>query len=443
MFSTLPINSIAVTRDDRQRKEISVDDLLPSIKARGLFHPVIVERSTFKLIAGERRLEACKQLGMEEIPVKFLEDLSPVELQLIELEENIKRKDLTWQEIVRAVATIHDLYKLEDKNWTHEQTADAVGLSRGTVTMYLLVYEELATSERVKNSSTVREAFNFLKRKEQREAGEELQQLIEVFDGVLPANPPAASSLLSQSPQSHAAATATPRPVILNIDFKEWIAAYDGPKFNLLHCDFPYGINLFGGKQGRGDEVDNPYEDDSIDIYLSLLNCLCDNSEKIISLSAHIMFWCSFQHYQITKEIFAQKLPSVTWIPHPLIWHKTDNSGISADARRRPRHIYETALLGYRGDRNLVRVAADTYGCPSDRTLHPSNKPEPMLRHFFSMLVDETTTLLDPTCGAGSALRAADSLGAKSVLGLELDTNFASVAQKAFDNAKMLRRITG
>jgi len=43
----------------------------------------------------------------------------------------------------------------------------------------------------------------------------------------------------------------------------------------------------------------------------------------------------------------------------------------------------------------------------------------------MQMFVDENTTLLDPTCGSGSALRAAESLGARHVLGLEKDEEYA------------------
>jgi DNA modification methylase len=69
-----------------------------------------------------------------------------------------------------------------------------------------------------------------------------------------------------------------------------------------------------------------------------------------------------------------------------------------------------------------------------------SEKPEPMLRHFFGMLVDENTILLDPTCGSGSALRAADSLGARAVLGLERNPEFAGLARDALTRMRALKK---
>jgi hypothetical protein len=34
-------------------------------------------------------------------------------------------------------------------------------------------------------------------------------------------------------------------------DFNTWAPAYTGPKFNVIHCDFPYGINSQDHLMGR------------------------------------------------------------------------------------------------------------------------------------------------------------------------------------------------
>jgi DNA modification methylase len=68
-----------------------------------------------------------------------------------------------------------------------------------------------------------------------------------------------------------------------------------------------------------------------------------------------------------------------------------------------------------------------------------SVKPEPMLRHFFEMVVDSNTSMLDPTAGSGSALRAADSLKARRVVGIERDAEFAERANDAWIKAKKMR----
>lgn len=61
-----------------------------------------------------------------------------------------------------------------------------------------------------------------------------------------------------------------------------------------------------------------------------------------------------------------------------------------------------------------------------------SEKPRPMLRHFFRMFVDEHSRVLDPTCGSGNALRVAHDLGAAFCLGLEKEKEFFDRAVTAW-----------
>jgi DNA modification methylase len=55
------------------------------------------------------------------------------------------------------------------------------------------------------------------------------------------------------------------------------------------------------------------------------------------------------------------------------------------------------------------------------------------------MFVDENTVMLDPTCGSGTALRAADFHKAKFVLGVEIDEEFAKRADLRLWEARKTR----
>jgi DNA modification methylase len=122
--------------------------------------------------------------------------------------------------------------------------------------------------------------------------------------------------------------------------------------------------------------------------------------------------------------------------PLPLIWMKSDNKGLVPDPLRRPRQIYETCLFGSRGDHKILTPVANAYACPTVGETHASVKPEPMLRHFFRMFVDQHSRVLDPTCGSGSAVRAAESLGAAHILGLEIDKEYAEPAVVALKESR-------
>lgn len=145
------------------------------------------------------------------------------------------------------------------------------------------------------------------------------------------------------------------------------------------------------------------------------------------------------EYYEETRAFFQTRLPDWTFNKFPLIWTKTDNKGILPDAKRGPRRIYETCLFGSRDDRFIVRAVSNSYGAPTGVKAHQSEKPEPVLRHFMQMFVDEHSRVLDPTCGSGSSLRAAESLNAKLVFGLEKNPDFAEGALKELKHFRAKR----
>jgi ParB-like nuclease family protein len=98
------INSIIV--GERRREDFGdMDGLAESIDRHGLFHPIVVDDKR-NLIAGERRLRACKSLGWSLIPTRSFRNLTEDERREIELEENIRRKDLSQLEISKNLVAL-------------------------------------------------------------------------------------------------------------------------------------------------------------------------------------------------------------------------------------------------------------------------------------------------------------------------------------------------
>ena len=470
-FDHLPLSLILIDRDARQRREIDTSGLKESIALYGVLQPIIVERAAeggqHRLIAGERRLTACQELDLATVPVRFLDSLSPIEAQIIELEENIKRSDLTWQESARATATIHELYCQQDDSWTQVETAAMLGTSGASISRIISVARALDDPQ-IAECDNMRMAYNLLARRANREASSAMQSLLEAADRALAplAGPsPRAEpepegedeiepnsglpSAIRSSPSSGAplparmakAITLDPAKAILHESFIQWAPRYSGVKFNFIHCDFPYGVNLFDGSQAGGVSEDYKYSD-SADTYWKLLEALATNWSRLASVSGHMLFWYSEKHGDATRAFFRERLPGLRLSTHSLIWVKSDNAGIVADVRRDPRHVYETAIFASWGNRHIVKVVADAYSAPTDRKYHPSTKPVPVLRHFFQMIVDEHTIMLDPTCGSGSALRAAESMGAKQVLGMDADEQIVGTARMVLRQERGLRSIT-
>lgn len=417
-FHSIFIESIKVDRAGRQRKELlKIDELAETINRLGLIHPLVITRD-HTLVAGERRLTACKKLGWTHIPCQYTDEVDPIVLKKIELEENVKRLDLPWADNVKATEELHRLNIATNPKWTQEKTAESIGLDQSTIAKHLTIAKAAEKDPSIYKLDKLSKAYTSISNKNARESASQLDLFVEVFDDDKPK--------LTES--------------ILNADFNEWARTYSGPRFNFIHCDFPYGVDAHKFHQSSA-PIHGDY-DDSEDVYWTLLTSLANNLDKLASESCHIIFWFSMRHYVATMEFFSKNTDFIM-DPFPLIWYKSDGSGIIPDPSRGPRRIYETALFGRRGDRKIVTSVANAYAAPlPGKSIHMSEKSEPMLRHFFRMVVDETTVMLDPTAGSGSALRAAESLNAKFVLGLERDKEFAEAARVKLMQSRGMKEVT-
>jgi len=111
--------------------EDSLTELVDSIRARGIFQPLIVRHSPkgtgFELIAGERRWRAARKLNLLKVPVivRTATDQQVLELALI---ENLQRAELDAVEEADGYATLIETFGLKQ-----EEVAERVGKSRATV----------------------------------------------------------------------------------------------------------------------------------------------------------------------------------------------------------------------------------------------------------------------------------------------------------------------
>ena len=95
-----------ITVGERRREDMGdISALAASIQKYGLIHAIVVDPSG-RLIAGGRRLAACESLGMSWVEVRQWDELTDAELREIELEENLRRKDLTEAERSRDMVRL-------------------------------------------------------------------------------------------------------------------------------------------------------------------------------------------------------------------------------------------------------------------------------------------------------------------------------------------------
>lgn len=437
---SVPIDSITIGTD-RQRKDLGdLSKMKASIALRGLIQPICITKAHL-LVAGERRLRACKELGHKDIEAKYLEDCSPLELQLIEAAENRDRLNFSPREDHNSIMRSWALLKQLDPNVTQDRVADECNISRPNVSQHKLVEEWRLRDPKI--DAALNRTFDaaFKLASDARERWEKDTKLAVTYQTIAAKVDSAIHDIVAALDPAHDAAplesnythpTVPYHPIeVITEDFTEWAPRYTGQPFNLIHCDFPYGINSHD-HEGQNSANQVRYWD-SPETWNELCRTFVKHLDRFCAPSAHLIFWFAAERYCETWTMLSA-LPGFVFDPYPLIWRRGKNEGVAPDPTRRPRRIYEMAFFGWR-DRKLGtdRAKANLYEAPTDRDEHRHEKSEEMLGHFFSMLVSDTTRLLDPTCGSGSALRAAQSLGVKQMLGIEINPGYAAQAQLSLD----------
>ena len=146
MTQNIPLSKIVLSKDNPRKafceKELSL--LSASIKAFGVLEPVLVtpKKGKYELVFGERRVRACQNLGLSEIPA-MVQDLSADKVHEIRLVENLQRADLNPLEEAQGFE------KLRKLGLSLEEISDRASKPKPFVEKRLALLELQDTSHRL------------------------------------------------------------------------------------------------------------------------------------------------------------------------------------------------------------------------------------------------------------------------------------------------------
>lgn len=128
----LPIEDI-VPNPNQPRihfNETELRELSESIQEHGVLQPLLVRKhgKGYEIIAGERRYQASKLAGLEELPV-IIKDVNDEEMLALALIENLQRSDLNPVEEAKGYRQLIDA-----SGMTQEALSKAVSKSRSAIT---------------------------------------------------------------------------------------------------------------------------------------------------------------------------------------------------------------------------------------------------------------------------------------------------------------------
>jgi len=441
-MKTIAVDDIFIAFD-RQRKSFAADELhalTDSIQTKGLFHPIVLREVNatggdgtpgLVLVAGERRLRAVKDIWgiggsfrfdgeavpAEHIPYVTLGELTPLEAEEAECEENIQRANLTWQERAAAHARLSNLRIAQALavNGTlptvaaisEEVRGSSEGIHQETTRRELIVAKHLHLPE-VAAAKTVDEAFKILRRSEATDKARALGESVgRTFTADL-----------------HRC---------INANALAWLVDCPAEQFDVILTDPPYGMGAdeFGDSGGLAQGA-HGYED-TPDNFLKCMQVLVAESIRVTKPQAHLYVFCDLDWFPKMKVWFAE----VGWwvFRTPLIWHKP--TAMRAPwPENGPQRKYETCLYAVKGKRPVLKMAPDLVAWPPDTNLgHAAQKPVALFEDFLRRSVQPGDSVLDPFCGTGPIFPAAHALKCRAT-GIELDTASYGIAVKRIEGLK-------
>ena len=425
----VPLVSIHVPTD-RQRKEFKEDsnvELISSIESKGLFHPVLLRGQT--LVAGERRLRAITDIyalggsfnyngtpvpeGL--VPATQLSDLSPLEVEEAEFEENARRENLTWSEAAAVTARLADL---------RNRIAAEKGLSAPT---HASLAEELLEAVTPAATQTIRKQLIVAKFAEN-EGVQKAPSLEEAFKTV--------KKIERDAQYVRMAATLPPetlktRHQIFNEDSLSWMERRSEENlYSIILTDPPYGMGAdeFGDSGGRSSQ-DHSYVD-SYSHWTSLIPRFASEAYRMAATDAHAYVFCDVERFSELRSYMSA--PGWKVFRTPLIWHKPN--GMRAPwPSMGPQRKYECILFAVKGNLTSNIVAGDVLTHSPDANLgHAAQKPVSLFVDLLKRSYRPGARILDPFMGSGTILPAAHSLGCTAT-GIELDPRAFGMAKSRLE----------
>ncbi|PZS03944.1 MAG: hypothetical protein DLM69_02365 [Candidatus Chloroheliales bacterium] len=125
----------------RSIDEVGLQQLIASIRERGILQPILVARGNsggqYVLVAGQRRLEAARRLGLTRIPAMIIDKFDSTSV-VDALIENIQRVNLSDMDEGETFRLLQEEYK-----WTQEEIARRIGKDQSYVSNRISVVRDL------------------------------------------------------------------------------------------------------------------------------------------------------------------------------------------------------------------------------------------------------------------------------------------------------------
>lgn len=436
------INDLCIS-DNRQRREFKPEqivELANSITTNGLLHPLVIREVDGKkiLVAGERRLKAMQYVWAfgekvrcgkgvyeeHELPCISIGELSDLDAFEAELEENIRRADLTWQERATATSELAELRRLQaEKRGEPLPTVNSLaveihgglasdptqasGSATDSVRKEIIVSKFLDDPD-VAKAKSADDAFKIIKRKE--ETRKNAERAVSV------------GATLTAS--SH---------TLLRGDCLDILPTLAAESFDIILTDPPYGIDAHEFGDSGGMTPGAHFYDDSYETWAKLMVAFSIEAYRVAAADAHAYVFCDIQNFVILRGVMAE----AGWKPFrtPIIYVNPSASR-APWPEQGPQRKYQVCLYAVKGSKTCTRLYGDVVTVSSDPNLgHMAQKPVALYEDLLRRSARPGDRVLDPFAGSGPVFPAAHGLKCIAT-GIELNDAAAGICVKRLEGLK-------
>jgi DNA modification methylase len=375
-------------------------------------------------VAGERRLRAIETIYLtgrtfahnsapippDCVPYVTLGQLSELEAEEAELEENLRRVDLTWQEVAAATQRLHNLRTRQAEaigskqllsdtaSELHPDLNPVAGLNKVSTTLTLA--RNLSDPD-VAKAKTAAEATKILARKEQSARHAALASTV-------------GKEFNSSVHQLH------------HVNCIDWLTTCPKQSFDVILTDPPYGMGAdsFGDGAGKLANSEHHYVD-SYENWKQLMLAFCPLAFDVAKPEAHAYIFCDFDRFHELK----QMMEASGWYVFrtPFIVYKLGSGRVPLPDRG-PRRQYELCLYAIKGDKKVNSIVSDVIPCTLEENLaHGANKPIELYENLLRRSVAPGDRVLDAFAGTGTIFPAAHRVQCRAV-GLEISPEYYGIS---------------
>lgn len=190
---------------------------------------------------------------------------------------------------------------------------------------------------------------------------------------------------------------------------------------DLVITDPPYGIDYTSNYSKYSEYVTKTpiAGDQDIRGALELLDNTLKALDTKLTANAHAYIFTSWR----LASDFASVISEYLEVKNFIIWNKGNAS--MGDLEGAWGNMYEVCIFATRGNRKLNTRKFDVVNVPrvpTTKAIHPTQKPEELIKQFLEASAQSKDTVIDPFMGSGSTIKAVKSYGGGlCYVGIELD----------------------